>query len=105
MHYTSQTLLVALAALHAHALPAVPMAETSIAKRQAGPIGVLPEILMIAIVDGGGPAVEAFGFGGQIAKALFGELDPGEPYKDTENCRMNVHSDDVSLPPPPRNPT
>ena len=51
-----------------------------IVKRQAGPVGVIPEIIMVAVVDGGGPAVDAFGLGGQIASELFGDLDQNEPY-------------------------
>ena len=97
MLYTIRTLLFALACLQTLALPSPPMEDKSISKRQAGPLGVLPEILMVAVIDAGGPAIESFGLGGQIAKSLFGKLDSSEPYKDASNCRMLVHSEDVSL--------
>lgn len=73
-------LLAASMPLQGTAFPTSENSDADISKRQAGPIDVLPEILMVAVVDGGGPAVDAFGLGAQIAHDLFGELDPGEPY-------------------------
>lgn len=67
-------------ALLATALPQHRDVQMDIVERQAGPIGVIPEIIMVAVVDGAGPAVEAFGLGGQITSALFGDLDQKEPY-------------------------
>lgn len=81
--YLSIIALVAALTVHSTALPQLkPLAldiSKAVEKRQ-GPAGIIPEIIMVAIVDAGGPAVEAFGFGAQITAELFGDLDQDEPY-------------------------
>ncbi|KAK3170761.1 hypothetical protein OEA41_002843 [Lepraria neglecta] len=85
MSFSTIAILLAALGLQTHALPTSDNLNTDLVERQAGPVGVLPEILMVAVIDAGGPAVEAFGLGGQIAKELFGNLDQDEPYVKTDD--------------------
>ena len=73
MSFSKSALFFAAVGLQTYALPTFDGAITDVEKCQAGPVGALPEFLMVAIVD-------AFGLRGQIIKELFGKLDQDEPY-------------------------
>ena len=91
MSFSTIAILLAALGLQTHALPTSDNLNTDLVERQAGPVGVLPEILMVAVIDAGGPAVEAFGLGGQIAKELFGNLDQDEPYVWLQNVQAGMN--------------